>query len=287
MTLRFTKMHALGNDFVVFDAVDQNVEITAERARALADRRFGVGCDQVLLLSKPSREGADFDYRIVNSDGGEVGQCGNGARCVAAFARTKGLTQRDTVVLDSLGGRATVNLAGPERATVDLGAPRLEGEEIPLTEAGRFVDAPLEAGGATWPVTAVSVGNPHAVVPVDSIADLPLGQAGAALEHHPLFPRRANVEFVEKVDEGHLRVRVWERGAGATLACGTGAAAAAVAARLWQWVGDWVTVSLDGGDLEVVWAGGDDDPVYLTGPTVTVFDGELAGWPAPRPERGL
>lgn len=287
MTLRFTKMHALGNDFVVFDAVDQNVAISAERARALADRRFGVGCDQVLLLSRPSREGADFDYRILNSDGGEVGQCGNGARCAAAFARAKGLIQRDTVVLDSLGGRATVTLAGPERATVDFGVPRLEGGDIPLSESGRFVDEPLEAGGITWPVTAVSVGNPHAVVPVASVADVPLGAAGEALEHHPLFPHRANVEFVELAGEDHLRVRVWERGAGATLACGTGAAAAAVAARLWQWTGDWVRVSLDGGDLEVVWAGGEEDPVYLTGPAVTVFDGELAGWPAPRPARGL
>ncbi|MFP4560224.1 MAG: diaminopimelate epimerase [Thiohalorhabdus sp.] len=282
MNLEFAKMHGLGNDFVVFDGVRQTVDLTPERIRALADRRFGVGCDQVLVLEPAERAGVDFAYRIYNADGGEVEQCGNGARCVAAFAREAGLTDKDRLRLTTLGGEIAPEVLADGRVTVDMGVPRLDGAEIPLSEPGEWVRAPLAVEGEEHRITAVSVGNPHCVLEVPDAEAAPLEALGPALEHHPLFPNRANVEFVAVEAADRLRVRVWERGAGVTLACGTGACAAVVAARLWDRVDEAVTVRLDGGELAVRWAGR-GEPVWMTGPAVTVFRGRLTRWPDPRP----
>ena len=282
MALEFAKMHGLGNDFVVFDAVRQDVALTSERIRAIADRRFGVGCDQVLVVAPPEREGVDFTYRIYNADGGEVEQCGNGARCVAAFARAAGLSDKDELRVETLGGPLTLALADDEQVAVDMGAPRLAGAEIPLAEAGEWIRRPLEAAGTEWPVTAVSMGNPHAVIEVADADTAPLTTVGAELERHPLFPNRANVGFVQVLAADRLRVRVWERGAGVTLACGTGACAAMVAARLWGQVAETAEVWLDGGSLTIHWPGR-GQPVTMTGPAALVYWGRLPDWPAPRP----
>ena len=282
MAIQFAKMHGLGNDFVVFDAVRQDVALTPERIRAIADRRFGVGCDQVLVVAPPEREGVDFTYRIYNADGGEVEQCGNGARCVAAFARAAGLSDKDRLRVETLGGPLTLSLEGAERVAVDMGEPRLDGAEIPLAEPGEWLRRPLAVGGDEWPVTAVSMGNPHAVIGVADAEAAPVETVGAEPEHHPLFPNRTNVGFVQVIGRERLRVRVWERGAGVTLACGTGACAAMVAARLWGEVDDTVEVRLDGGSLTVHWPGR-GAPVTMTGPAELVFWGRLPDWPSPRP----
>jgi diaminopimelate epimerase len=283
--LEFAKMHGLGNDFVVFDAVRQDVELTPDRIRAIADRRFGVGCDQVLVVAPPERDGVDFTYRIYNADGGEVEQCGNGARCVAAFARAAGLTDKVQLRVETLGGPLTLSLEGPERVAVDMGAPRLDGAEIPLAEPGEWIRRPLAAAGEEWPVTAVSMGNPHAVIEVADAESAPVERVGSQLERHPLFPNRTNVGFVQVLGSDRLRVRVWERGAGVTLACGTGACAAMVAARLWGRVGDTAEVRLDGGNLTIHWPGR-GAPVIMTGPAELVYWGRLPDWPSPRPASG-
>ncbi len=283
MSLEFAKMQGLGNDFVVFDGVRQDVALTPERVRALADRRFGVGCDQVLLVEPPRGTEADFRYRIFNADGGEVEQCGNGARCVGAFVRAAGLSERYRLRMETLGGVIVLDRQGDGQVTVDMGVPRLEGGEIPLAESGEWVARPVEAAGAAWPVTAVSVGNPHCVIAVDDPARAPVDTLGPALERHPLFPDRTNVEFVAVLAPDRLRVRVWERGTGETLACGTGACAALVAARLWGRAAETAEVVLDGGSLAVSWPGR-GHPVTMTGPAELVFWGRLPDWPSPRPE---
>ncbi|MFA9461818.1 diaminopimelate epimerase [Thiohalorhabdus methylotrophus] len=282
MNLEFAKMHGLGNDFVVFDGVRQAVELTRERIRAIADRRFGIGCDQVLVLEPAERSGVDFAYRIYNADGGEVEQCGNGARCVALFAREAGLTDKDRLRLETLGGEIMPRILPDGRVTVDMGVPHLEGADIPLSEPGEWVRAPLEVAGERRRITAVSVGNPHCVLEVEDATAAPLSTLGPVLEHHPLFPNRANVEFVEVRSPDRIRVRVWERGAGVTLACGTGACASVVAARLWDRVGPRAEVELDGGNLTIEWAG-PEEPILMTGPAVITFRGVLGQWPASRP----
>ena len=283
MQLEFAKMQGLGNDFVVLDGVRQAVALTAERIRALADRRFGVGCDQVLVVEPPRRAEADFRYRIYNADGGEVEQCGNGARCVAAFIAAAGLSEAACLHLETLGGLISVERQGGGKVAVDMGVPRLEGGEIPLAAEGEWVAGPVEAAGDTWPVTAVSMGNPHCVLEVEDAATAPVDTLGPALESHPLFPNRTNVEMVQVLAPDRLRVRVWERGAGVTLACGTGACAALVAARLWERAAETAEVVLDGGPLTVSWPGR-GRPVTMTGPAELVYWGRLPAWPAPRPE---
>ena len=283
MSIAFAKMHGLGNDFVVLDAVRQSLELTPERIRALADRRFGVGCDQVLVVAPPPAEGGvDFLYRIYNADGGEVEQCGNGARCVAGFARAAGLSGKDRLRVVTRGGELTLALEADGRVAVDMGVPRLEGAEIPLAEPGEWLGRPLTAAGRDWPVTAVSMGNPHAVIPVADGEAAPVTTVGPELERHSLFPNRTNVGFVEVRDPHRLRVRVWERGAGETLACGTGAMAALVAARLWGEAAETADVILDGGVLTGHWSGR-GEPVTMTGPAELVYWGELPDWPRPRP----
>jgi diaminopimelate epimerase len=274
MPLRFTKMHGLGNDFVVFDAISQSLNLTAEQVHRLADRRFGVGCDQLLLVEPPTQPGVDFRYRIFNADGSEVGQCGNGARCFARFVRDKRLTQKDEIVVETASGVIRLYVEGDGRIRVNMGEPRFAPERIPFraeAEADRY---PIEVAGRPHTVGAVSMGNPHAVLQVAGVDTAPVAELGPLLESHARFPERVNVGFMQVVDRGHIRLRVFERGAGETLACGTGACAAAVVGRRWGLLDEQVRVDLPGGSLVIRWAG-PGQPVWMTGPATTVFEGTI------------
>ncbi|MFO7858842.1 MAG: diaminopimelate epimerase [Ectothiorhodospiraceae bacterium] len=274
MIERFTKMHGLGNDFVVVDALREPVEPETATIRRLADRRRGIGCDQVLLAAPATQAGMDFRYRIFNADGSEVEQCGNGVRCLARFLRDAGYTDRDHLRIETLGGPTEVRLTDDGQVCVNMGPPRLDPDTIPLRAPVRAVQYTLTVGTRTVPVAAVSMGNPHAVVRVDAIDDAPVADLGPLLTEHPDFPAGANTGFMEVVARDHIRLRVHERGAGETLACGTGACAAVVAGRLQGLLDEQVTVTLPGGTLTVSWAG-DGEPVWMTGPAVTVFHGRL------------
>ncbi len=274
MELTFTKMHGLGNDFVVIDATREPVELTPEQIRFIADRHFGVGCDQLLLVAPPPSPDLDFTYRIFNADGGEVEQCGNGARCFAVFVREKGLTDRDVIRVATAGGPIELKVEPDGQVTVDMGAPRFEPEAIPFVAGERADVYSLAAEGQTLEASVLSMGNPHAVLRVEDVESAPVSELGPKLEHHPRFPNRANIGFMQVVDRGHVRLRVWERGSGETLACGTGACAAVVAGRQRGWLDDKVTVSLRGGDLVIRWAG-EGEPVMMTGPAVSVFEGRM------------
>jgi diaminopimelate epimerase len=274
MRLAFTKMHGLGNDFVVIDAIAQTVDLTAEQVRFLADRRFGVGCDQVLLVERPQTAEADFRYRIYNADGGEVEQCGNGARCFARFVRDKGLTDRDTIRVETLGGPLTLVVEADSQVRVNMGVPRLEPAEIPFTAPARAERYDLDVDGTRYAIGAVSMGNPHAVLQVDDVDTAPVESLGPRIESHPSFPRRVNAGFMQVVDRTHIRLRVFERGAGETLACGTGACAAVVAGRVQNLLDDTVAVDLPGGRLVISWTG-PGEPVFMTGPATNVFEGTI------------
>jgi diaminopimelate epimerase len=274
MNLRFAKMHGLGNDFVVIDAIRQAVEPTAAMVRFLADRHFGVGCDQVLLVEPPGVEGADFRYRIFNADGGEVQQCGNGARCFARFVRDEGLTDKDAIAVRTAAGIIRPRLTQDGQVSVDMGVPRFAPDAIPF-EAGAQADAyPLEVAGETVTLGAVSMGNPHAVLRVPDVDGAPVGTLGPALERHPRFPERVNAGFMQVLGRDHVRLRVFERGVGETLACGTGACAAVAVGRRQGLLGPEVRVDLPGGRLRVRWDG-EGAPVLMTGPAVRVFDGVI------------
>ena len=275
MKLRFTKMQGLGNDFVVLDGINQSVSLTAELARRIADRHFGVGCDQILLVERPGGPGADFRYRIWNADGGEVEQCGNGARCFVRFVRDKGLTAKDEIRVETASGLIAPRLEANGEVTVDMGAPVFEPARIPFESDSAAPVQPLEVAGATLQITAVSMGNPHAVQVVEDVDAAPVALQGPAIEHHPRFPRRVNAGYMQVVDRGRIRLRVWERGAGETLACGTGACAAVAAGIRRGLLDAKVVVDTRGGRLTIRWEGGDNDPVWMTGPAVTVFEGEL------------
>jgi len=272
MKLRFTKMQGLGNDFVVIDAIRQPVTLDGPQIRALADRHFGVGCDQVLLVASPLTETADFCYRIFNADGGEVEQCGNGARCFARFVRDQGLTVKDQLRVETQGGVIELRLEADGQVTVAMGVPRLEPADIPFQAPARASRYPIRVDGQELMISAVSMGNPHAVLVVDNVAGAPVATLGPRLERHPRFPRRANVGFMEVVSREHIRLRVFERGVGETLACGTGAAAAVVAGRLQDLLAGAVRVDLPGGTLMIHWPG-ENEPVLMTGPAVRVFEG--------------
>jgi diaminopimelate epimerase len=267
-------MHGLGNDFVVIDAVRQPVSLSTEQVRFLADRRFGIGCDQLLMVEPPSREGVDFRYRIFNADGSEVGQCGNGARCFARFVRDKGLTDKDAIVVETASGVITLYVETDGQIRVNMGAPRFAPEHIPFRAESECDRYGLEVAGQAYTVGAVSMGNPHAVLHVEDIATAPVVELGPAIESHPRFPERVNVGFMEIVDRGHIRLRVFERGAGETLACGTGACAAAVVGRRWALLDETVQVDLPGGRLTIRWAG-NGEPVWMIGPATTVFEGSI------------
>ncbi len=274
MKLSFTKMHGLGNDFVVIDAISQQVDLDTDQVRRIADRRLGVGCDQLLLVEAAQSAEADFRYRIFNADGGEVEQCGNGARCFARFVREKGLTDKTCIPVETRAGLITLTIRDDGQVTVNMGVPRLEPEEIPFQATVRAPRFALAVEGRTVEIGAVSLGNPHAVLEVPSLDHAPVNRLGPLIEHHPRFPKRVNVGFMQILDRGHIRLRVWERGVGETLACGTGACAAVVVGRVQALLDETVTVELRGGDLVVSWAG-EGQPVMMTGPASFVYEGTI------------
>ncbi len=273
MKLRFTKMQGLGNDFVVIDAVRQPFEMTPERARFLADRRFGVGCDQILIVEPSRLPGVDFRYRIFNLDG-EVEQCGNGSRCFARYVRDKGLTDKDEIRVETLAGVISPRLGADGLVTVDMGAPVLEPARIPFISDTDAPAQPLDVAGETITIGAVSMGNPHAVQVVADVDTAPVATQGPLIEHHPRFPARVNAGFMQVVDRHTIRLRVFERAAGETLACGTGACAAVVSGIRRGLLDSPVRVHARGGELSIAWAG-PGQPVLMTGPAVTVFEGEI------------
>lgn len=274
MQLRFTKMHGLGNDFVVFDAMHQDVELSREQYRFIADRHFGIGCDQILLIEHPRSTDCDFYYRIFNADGGEVQQCGNGARCLARYVREKGLSDQLQIRVETLGGRITLTQEANGLVTVDMGKPVLEPRHIPFNRAQRAVSYPLDVAGEQLEIAAVSMGNPHAVLRVADVESAPVARLGPMIENHPDFPERVNAGFIQILDTGSIRLRVYERGAGETLACGTGACAAVVAGRLQGLLDENVSVQLPGGRLVIQWRG-EGHPVMMSGPAEAVFEGSI------------
>ncbi len=274
MKLRFTKMHGLGNDFVVIDAVTEPFEPTAEQVRFLADRHFGVGCDQLLLVEPAQSEESDFRYRIWNADGGEVEQCGNGARCFARFVRDKGLSSRDEIVVETASGIITLRLRENGWVTVNMGAPVLNPDRIPFVADQQQRRYEIDVEGEPLSVAAVSMGNPHVVLTVDALEDRMVSHLGPLLESHGRFPQRVNVGFMQLVNRREIKLRVYERGSGETLACGTGACAAVVAGIVQGELESEVSVRLPGGELSVQWSGG-DAPVMMTGPAETVFEGVM------------
>jgi diaminopimelate epimerase len=274
MKLHFSKMHGLGNDFVVIDAIRQQVDLTPERVRFLADRHFGVGCDQLLLVERAQQTGVDFRYRIFNADGGEVEQCGNGARCFVRFVLDQGLTDKRQIRVETMSGVITLTAEDDGEITVNMGVPVFDPARIPFESASDAFVQPLDVAGTTVPITAVSMGNPHAVQVVADVDAAPVAQQGPLIESHTRFPARVNAGFVQVVDAHHIRLRVYERGAGETLACGTGACAAVVAGVVRNLLDSPVRVTTRGGELNIRWAG-EGEPVYMTGPAVTVFEADI------------
>lgn len=274
MKLRFTKMHGLGNDFVVIDATQLALELTPSRVRAIADRHFGVGCDQLLVVEPATQAGVDFRYRIFNADGGEVEQCGNGARCFVRFVHDKGLATQHEIRVETRAGIITLCLRPDGLVTVDMGVPELVPAQIPFVSASDAVVQPLQVGELTLAITAVSMGNPHAVQVVADVDKAAVAEHGPLIECHARFPARVNAGFMQVVSPHEMRLRVFERGAGETLACGTGACAAVVAGMLRGLLRSPVRVHTRGGELEIAWAGVGAS-VLMTGPAVTVFEGEM------------
>ena len=274
MKLRFAKMHGLGNDFMVLDALEAGVRLSEVRVRELADRRTGIGFDQLLLLEAPKGGGFHANYRIFNADGGEVEQCGNGVRCVARYLANHGLVKGGAVRLGTLAGPVQAELRKDGLVRADMGVPRLEPAEIPFIAAARAMQYELDVDGSTVEIGAVSMGNPHAILDVPDVDSAPVAELGPRIEHHPRFPKRANVGFASWQGRKSMRLRVWERGTGETLACGTGACAAVVWGRLLGWLDEEVEVQLRGGQLVVSWRG-EGAPVWMTGPAVTVYEGQV------------
>lgn len=275
MRLKFTKMQGLGNDFVVIDAVRQCVSLSPVQVRFLADRHFGIGCDQLLLVESAGQgSDADFRYRIFNADGGEVAQCGNGARCFARFVREQGLCGRDVIQVDTDAGRLVLELGEAGQVTVDMGSPRHAPTQIPMDAEVESTDYVVRLDDQDWRFGAVSMGNPHAVLRVEDVDGALLETLGPKLESHAIFPERANIGFMQVVNPHSVRLRVFERGSGETLACGSGACAAVVSGIERGWLESPVNVSLPGGDLSIAWQGRGSS-VMMTGPAVTVFEGEI------------
>ena len=274
MRLKFTKMQGLGNDFVVLDATHAPIELTRDELRRIADRHFGVGCDQILQVEKPRAPGTDFYYRIFNADGGEVEQCGNGARCFVRFVRDSGLTAKREIRVGTLSGVIVPRLEADGQVTVDMGVPEFEPARIPFEAARRAPTYLVDIDGRAVEISALSMGNPHAVQVVADVAEAPVLTEGAALESHARFPQRVNAGYMQVVDRGHIKLRVYERGAGETLACGTGACAAVVAGIQRGLLDGRVSVATRGGLLGISWQG-EGTPVLMTGPAVTVYAGEI------------
>lgn len=272
MRLRFTKMHGLGNDFVLIDARHDPMALNAEQARTMGDRRLGIGCDQILIIEPPENEGHTAYYRVYNQDGSEVEQCGNGARCIARFLHDRGGGR--SFLLGSRGGEIEAKVQDDGQVRVDMGVPDFAPADIPFMadeEADRYE---IDVDGETLSIGAVSMGNPHAVLEVEDVRTAPVGLLGARIESHPRFPMHTNVGFVQRLDEEHIRLRVFERGTGETLACGTGACAAVAVGRRRGELAESVHVDLPGGRLEVAWSG-PGAKLYMSGPATRVFEGEV------------
>jgi diaminopimelate epimerase len=274
MLMKFTKMHGLGNDFVVIDALTQNVRVTGSMVRRLADRVLGIGCDQVLVVEPPSEKDIDFDYRIFNQDGAEVEQCGNGARCLARFVKDRKLTGKSSIRVKTVNRVMNLKINADNSVRVDMGVPLLEPSEIPFKASLKSLLYDIDIAGHSYSISAVSMGNPHAILQVDDVQAAPVAVLGAQLECHERFPNRVNAGFMQVVDRKQLNLRVFERGAGETQACGSGACAAAVAAMRLELVDSQVTVHLTSGDLTIEWQG-EGESLIMTGPAVTVFHGRI------------
>ncbi|MCF8163280.1 MAG: diaminopimelate epimerase [Sulfuritalea sp.] len=281
MKLKFTKMHGAGNDFIVIDAINQTVNLTPDQWHLIADRRFGIGADQMLVVEKPTTPDVDFRYRIFNSDGGEVEQCGNGARAFVKFVVDKGLTDRREIRVETMSGIITPRLEDDGRITVDMGPPIFDAKNVPFDSNGLTSNKehaasvwPLDVNGKLISTVVLSMGNPHAVQIVRDVDQAPVTTDGPAIENHPRFPNRVNAGFMQIIDRQHVKLRVFERGAGETLACGTGACAAVVAGIQLGQLDSPVGVSTRGGELVIEWQGG-DHAVMLTGPAVSVFEGSI------------
>lgn len=272
--LRFAKMHGQGNDFVVIDGVRQAVRLTPDQVRRLADRHMGVGCDQLLLVEKPASDRNDFRYRIFNADGGEVEQCGNGARCFARFVLDEGLTRKQEIRVETAAGIIMPRVEPSGLVTVDMGAPRFEPRDVPFLAEKAQLTYEIRVAGFPVEISVLSMGNPHAVQVVPDVDRAPVTEQGPLLERHPAFPNRVNAGYMQVLSRDHVRLRVWERGAGETLACGTGACAAVVSGIRRGLLGHDVRVTTRGGDLAIRWPG-DGEAVMMTGDAVRVFDGEI------------
>lgn len=274
MRLRFSKMEGAGNDFMVVDATAMPFDLKPEEIRALADRHFGVGFDQLLVIEPPRSPDTDFYYRIFNRDGSEVEQCGNGARCFVRYVHDRGLTTKRNIRVQTVSGVIEPRLEPDGRVTVDMGVPRFQPSQIPFLAPARALTYALDIGGRIIEISAVSMGNPHAVQVVDDVAAAPVQAEGPKIEHHPRFPQRVNAGYMQIVDRNVIRLRVWERGAGETLACGTGACAAAVVGIERRLLESPVEVHTTGGTLKIAWAG-EGKPVSMTGPARRVYEGEI------------
>ncbi|TWH77284.1 diaminopimelate epimerase [Azomonas agilis] len=273
MLLRFTKMHGLGNDFMVIDLVTQEAYIQPKHARCWGNRHTGIGFDQLLLVEPPTRPDVDFRYRIFNADGSEVEQCGNGARCFARFVLDKRLTTKRCIRVETRSGIIELNVRRDGQVCVDMGPPRFQPAQIPFKAEVEAISYSLEVEAQSLELAAISMGNPHAVLAVEDIQTAPVHHLGPLVENHPRFPQRVNVGFLQVLDRHRARLRVWERGAGETQACGTGACAAAVAAIRQGWMDSPVQIDLPGGSLHIEWAG-PGQSVFMTGPAVRVFEGQ-------------
>ena len=274
MRLRFTKMQGAANDFVMLDGVSQKLTLSPEKIRKLADRHFGVGCDQVLLVETPETPKVDFRYRIFNANGSEVENCGNGARCFAIFVQQRGLCSKNTITVETAAGQLILHVRDDKQVTVDMGQPILAPALVPFQATKQASTYPLTLKNKTLEIGAVSMGNPHAVTLVDDVDTYPVLHEGAEIECHRDFPKKVNAGFMQILNRGEAKLRVFERGVGETLACGTGACAAAVSARLRGLIDDKVLIHLPGGDLEISWQG-EGHPVLMTGPAITVFSGQI------------
>jgi diaminopimelate epimerase len=274
MKLPFSKMHGLGNDFVVLDGITQNINLSAEQYRFLADRHLGIGCDQILLIEKPRRNAADFRYRIFNSDGGEVEQCGNGARCFVRYVHAHGLTDKTEIRVETECGIIVPRMEANGEVSVNMGVPRFEPQEIPFLTDHRASVYLLSLADKIIEISALSMGNPHAVQVVADVDGAPVALDGPQIERHASFPKRVNAGFMQVLDRGHIKLRVYERGAGETLACGSGACAAVVAGIQRGILDSTVRVTTHGGDLAIHW-GGEGRPVMMSGPAMEVFQGVI------------
>ena len=274
MLVKFTKMHGLGNDFVVIDAIRQRVSLDADQISLIADRHFGVGCDQLLLVQAPDNSEAEFRYRIFNADGGEVEQCGNGARCFAVFVRDQGLTTSDRIPVDTLAGRISLQIEQDGQVTVNMGVPSFAPADLPFIAENQQDSYQLLVNSHEYAIGVVSMGNPHAVLLVDDVDKADVDIVGAEIESHDRFPQRVNVGFMQVCARDAIRLRVFERGVGETLACGTGACAAAANGIRQGLLDHKVAVHLPGGTLHISWQG-EGQPLFMTGPAITVFEGTI------------